>query len=79
MKRAPAFALVSSLALAGVAYPGAHYPDVCLVTGEAGSVLCAGLIEHFELNEASDNPRFGAGTLKCSTDGLIGPRGGLET
>ncbi len=55
------FALVGLLALAALSYSGAHYPDVCQTTGETGSILCAGLIEHYELNEASDRPRFGAG------------------
>lgn len=49
------------LAIAGISYSGAHYPDVCLPTGETGSVLCAGLIEHYELTDPTDSPRFGAG------------------
>ncbi len=53
--------LAGLLALVGHTYSGAHYPDVCLVSGETGSVLCAGLVEHFTLLEASDSPRFGAG------------------
>lgn len=48
------------LVVAGLSYSGAHYQDVCQVSGESGSILCAGLVEHYELNELSDSPRFGA-------------------
>jgi len=40
----------------------AHVPEPCQVLGEKGSILCAGLVEHFDLTEASDSPRFGSYT-----------------
>ena len=63
MKRIPAIAVVVGLCIlsGSKSYSGAHWPDVCLVAGETGSVLCAGLVEHFELSDVSDSPRFGAG------------------
>ena len=52
-------ATVAVAALTGIfarhGHAGPHYLDPCLY-----STLCRGLVEHFDLNEASDSPRFGA-------------------